>query len=302
VLLNWLKGKNPWARDFFSGSAGEKKPKLEVEKSFALNPWTGEVRAIKSPSEEDHFYSDLAPQEMAGTADLILGGLVIDHKTGSAETFDSPLEKAQLKTLGLVPHFLKKGRVIVGVLHADRRGLPTVYADEAEVSELDAHSAALAKSLGRVGDGSMRPGPWCSRCPAREVCPAQHGELLKRSGAIVAQSMGVKEFLEGDDQSRLALAARDVGRVHQMAGELESLLKVLRQEIRQRVEDSPSEVIVRPDGRELALVPRRYERLSKTSVLEALGKLKGEKELNRLRKLGALSHEERLELHAVRPD
>jgi len=43
-------------------------------------------------------------------------------------------------------------------------------------------------------------------------------------------------------------------------------------------------------------------RLSKSSVLEVLGRLKGEKMLAKLRKLGVLSIEERMELHAVKPD
>lgn len=297
VLLNWLKGKNPWGRDFYSAVGGGGKPKLEVEKSFAIRPLLGTVRPIKPHTLEDHIYPDLEVGEIAGTADLILGPLVVDHKTGSQETFHEPLEKAQLKTLGLIPLLRREASPILGVLHAPRTGLPVVYADEAPRADLDAHMGKLGRALERVGDGSMRPGPWCSRCPAQEVCPAQHGELLKRSGAIVAQAMGLRDYLDGPDEERKLFKPLDVGKVHQLLGQLEALIPIARKEIRQRVEDG--EVIIRPDGKELALVPRSYERLSKSSILEALGKLKGEKEISRLRKLGAISKDERVELRAV---
>jgi len=303
VLYAWLKGKNPWGRDFLKGQ------KMEVEKSFALRmlgPPVGSglpiVRKISPPSLEEHCYEDLLPGEIAGTADLILGDLVLDHKTGQAETFEQPAEKPQLKTLALIPLYRggmkrEEWKPIAGVLHAPRLGLPEVYADEVE--DLPTHEAALSRSLARIGDGSLRPGPWCSRCPAREVCPAQHGDLLKRSGEIVKSSMGIKEFLDGDDHSRSIMGPSDIGKIHLLFHQLEALLKVGKKEIRQWVEDHPEEVAARPDGKELALVSKRYERLSKSSIIEALGKLKGEKELARLRKLGAISEDERVELHAV---
>ena len=95
------------------------------------------------------------------------------------------------------------------------------------------------------------------------------------------------------------MVAADIGKYHLLFHQLEALSKVGKKEIRTWVEEHPSEVAVRPDGKELTLVRKKYERLSKTSVLEALGKIKGEKELSRLRKLGALTEEEREELWAV---
>ena len=226
LLAGWLKGKNPWGRDFL-------REKLEVEKSYALGLGKKPtVRNIRNPTAEGHVYEDLLPGEISGTADLVLGPLVIDHKTGSSETFDDPSQKPQLKTLALVPFLRGEKRPIAGVLHASRRGLPVIHADEVEVGELKKHARTLGEKLSRIGDGSLRPGPWCGRCPAREVCPAQHGDLLKRSSEIVKSSMGVKEFLDGDDGERRIMVAADIGRYHLLFHQLEALLQVGRKEIR----------------------------------------------------------------------
>jgi hypothetical protein len=301
LLDGWLRGKNSWARNFLRGG---KRP--ETESSYALSlerkgkKLSGSVRRISSPTEDGHRYEDLREGEMAGTTDLIVDELVLDHKTGSAENFSNPSSKAQLKTFGLVPLFSKNKVPILGVLHADRRSLPQIYADESSKGDLEAHAVALERSLKRIGDGSLRPGPWCARCPMREACPAQHAELLKRSGEIVGTSMGIKPFLEGDDRSRSLMGPVDIGRVHQMFGELERLLKIGREEIRTWIEEHPSELVVRPDGKELEFVERSYERLSKASFVEALGAVKAEREFQRLRKIGVLTSSVRRELHAVR--
>ena len=298
LLDGFLKGKNPWRRNFLRG-----KPTMDVEGSYALTlkkegkRLQGAVRRISSPTVDAHRYEDLSPGEMAGTTDLIIDDFVLDHKTGSSESFANPSAKAQLKTLGLIPLFQKNKVPILGVLHADRRTLPEIYVDEGDRGELEAHAVSLERSLGKVGDGSLRPGPWCARCPMREVCPAQHAELLKRSSEIVGASMGIKPFLENDDK-RL-MAASDIGRIHQMKAELKRLMEVLDQEVRDWVEEHPDDLVVRPDGKELEFVDRTYERLSKAAFVEKMGTVKAEREFQRLRKLGVLTKVERRELHAV---
>ena len=53
-LTSWLK-KHGWTRI------------VEVEQSYAISG--GSPRKIDGPSDEDHFYSDLRPGEIAGTVD-----------------------------------------------------------------------------------------------------------------------------------------------------------------------------------------------------------------------------------------
>jgi hypothetical protein len=296
VLKKWLEGSNPFGTNFFRGNI------LEVEKSFAFKfggGWAVRMREIDLPTVEDHFYEDLEKGEIAATNDLVLGPLVIDHKTGSRETFHLPAEKPQLKTLGLIPFSRGLKKPILGVLHADRMGLPIVYADEAETSDLEDHVKKVEVALSRIDDGSMRPGPWCTQCPAREACPAQHGELLKRSSQIVKQAMTLPEFLDGSDEERHVVPAREIGAVHLLFSRLESLLKVGREELKTWVKDHPGEQAVRPDGKVLTIVEREHERFSKEAFIEKLGKVKAEKEFARLRKLGILTKKAREELHAV---
>lgn len=295
VLRAWLMGKNPWALDFSKGQ-------VRVEKSYAINLRRKQVvvRETAAPTVEEHRY-ELEPYEMGATCDveISMGNacLTLDHKTGSSKDFSSPSEDDQMKTLGLMQGDSVTGsNHLLAINHADRRGLPMIYAEEISSSSLDAHRKRLRKAMLRVGDGSMTPGPWCKTCPARTICPTQFANLIPAGEAVAEQLLDASLV----KAPRTALtSATTVGKAHYYSRELRRLLDKLDDEVRAWCEAHPDEVAVRPDGKSLEFLEREYESLSKTSVVEALGKLEGERLIEKLRKLGVVKKGSRKELHAV---
>jgi hypothetical protein len=91
------------------------------------------------------------------------------------------------------------------------------------------------------------------------------------------------------------------GKLHLFLAEFERLAKLGRAELRGFVETAKSLGIEvhRPDGKRLALVNKKQERLSKKSILSALGVGEGEKLFKRLREAGALVEVEGEELRAL---
>jgi hypothetical protein len=188
VLHRWLSGQNPFKADFLG-----KGSLVLVEQAFALS--AKRARRIGGPTPEEHVYEELQEGEVAGTADLIIVPsvrargvplLVVDHKTGQ-EDFSEPLKKPQLISLARAASLtfgMPSRGVVVGVLHARRRGLPSVYADEVPIKTLAEHSRRMFLQVARIGDGTMRPGPWCigERCPTIGICPARDAELLEKAG------------------------------------------------------------------------------------------------------------------------
>jgi hypothetical protein len=294
VLRQWLGGKNPWQKKFKI---------CEVEASYAYslkNFWGHHIE----PPDENHVYTKLKPMTVAGTVDLIVETpgwrhkhvterpdmrVVIDHKTGHADDYSNPAANPQLQTLALATD-----SEAVGILSADRRGLPIVYADD--VGDLTYFEKRLRRVVGRIGKGFIRPGPWCSRCPAKHVCPTQTASLLERGAVIVEQAF---EMATRIPIGKALMTPEAIGKFHLLANEMGKLLDKAKAEIQVQVKAHPETIYVRPDGKVLALVTKRVERLSKSSVVEALGKKEGEKILAKLRELGAIVTTDQEELHAV---
>jgi hypothetical protein len=88
----------------------------------------------------------------------------------------------------------------------------------------------------------------------------------------------------------LPTLADDPGGFHQMLSQLDTLVRRAREEIRERVR--AGEVIERPDGKVLTITHINVERLSKKSIMAALGSTKGEELLSLLRAAGALTENE----------
>ena len=287
VLRNWLER--------------EKLEIAEVEKAHAVLPlidnWTS--REIP-PHDEDHRY-DVEPGEVPGTVDLIARSshrrrvVVVDHKTGwEDKDFARPATIPQMKTLGLVA----PGGTLteVGIFHADRHGLPAIYTEPYEHSEQRAHAAELRRALAVIGSGFLRPGPHCKRCPARLTCPTQAADLLAESSVALvasANALAVEPISPTAMHVTLAEAPPNAASIEVRAGALYELLKKFRvldkagwEEIKRLVRGGA--VIETREGKVLALQTQTYETLSKKSVIEALGKVDGEKELARLRKKGAI--------------
>jgi hypothetical protein len=244
--------------------------------------WQGPIDVKTRPvafDEAEHQY-DLEEGEFGGTPDLVLEGesyskkgkrrVVLDYKSG-AEVSPDP-KTPQLLSLSVMVDASR-----VAIMHYPKTSLPVIYADDVSSGMRADFARHRMQARARIGDGSLRPGPWCRRCPARDGCPAQHGELLEKTVALVQSAGALGLSLEGVD----------VGAFHQTWSQIEKLVKVARDQIKERVAEG--EVFERPDGKVLTLQQTRpYETVSMSSIREALGDQKASKEIERLRKLGVL--------------
>ena len=293
VLRNWLER--------------EKLHVAEIEVAYAVRPQRGGKWAVRSipPFDADHRYK-VDADEVPCTIDLVVRSsnrrrvVVIDHKTGAwgdPGEFALPARIPQMRTLGLVPQ--GKGEVELGVFHADRLGLPAMYAEPYERAEQKRHVVALHAALARIGHGFLRPGDQCKNCKAKTTCPAKAAELLGEGTAVLVESTN-KLAIEPVDPQGLLIPPEDGLTVEERAGVIYDLLKRFR-----KVEKAASEEIKRlvrsgavietREGKVLAIQRQRYETVSKKSILAAFGEAKGDKELRRLRAAGAL-HETTREL------
>ena len=294
VLRNWL--------------TREKLNVSEIERAYAIRPTVDgnwRARAVEA-HDEDHVY-DVEPDEMPGTVDLVAMSenrkrtVVMDHKTGLFEDwfgndesvkFARPTTVAQLRTLGLIGSSLHGE---VSIFHADRRGLPMVYSEPYEISDQQQHAKELHSAFSRLGGGFLRPGEYCKRCPARAGCPASAAHLLVESAAVLIEAAN-KVSLEPIDPNALCALPTDpppAGMIEARAGALYDMLKRFRELEKAAVTElkrlvKAGAVIETRDGKVLAIQTQTYETLSKKSVIEALGKIKGEQELKRLRDKGAI--------------
>ena len=290
VLQNWLKREG---LDEIT----------QVETAAAVRPnadGTWEVRSIP-PHDEEHRY-DVEADEIPGTVDLVVRTgnrrrtVIIDHKTGSYATddFARPSKIPQMRTLGLLGNE-------VGIFHADRLGLPMVYAEPYEIEDQKWHAKILHRALGRVGEGLMRTGPHCARCPAHDSCPAQAADLLSEGTAALVRATNALVVEPIDPQAPLAPPLNG-STVETRAAALYDLLKRFRalekagsEEIRRLVRAGR---LIETRNGVLTLQEQTYETLSKKSVIDALGKVAGEKELKRLREKGAVREASREQLVA----
>lgn len=291
VLRGWLLGDNPWGIRWNEG-------RIEVETAYAIDVYDGKSRNISLPTEEEHHYPDLRTHEVAATLDFrsefLNAHLNLDHKTGSSKDFSSPEEDNQIKTVSLIGD----GDISIGaVLHADRQGLPIIYAAGIQLDDLNVHREQLKQSLDRVGDGSMRPGPWCKYCPAKSVCPTQYAELIPSAIAIVESATGI--VVDKLPRDTAVTTANQVGKMHFLRTKMLHMMKKVDDEIHDWVRDHPREIATRPDGKHLEYLTREREELSKKVFIEVLGKVEAERVFEKLRKQGILVKTSREELHAV---
>lgn len=292
VLRNWL--------------GREKLEVVEIERSYAIKPEAAggwRTREIP-PHDEEHRYT-VESGELPGTVDLIARDtnrtrtVVLDHKTGGLNVgFAQPAKLAQMKTLGLIGSVKRcegnrstRAVVEVAIFHADRRGLPIVYAEPYESVEQRRHAADLHAAFARIGSGYMRPGSHCTYCPARDGCPARTVDLLAESTAVLvegANKLTAAPFLVGSPRKgagELAVEER-AGVLYDLLQRFRALDKAATEEIKRLVREG--KIIETRDGKVLAIRMETFETLSKKSVVDALGAIAGEKELKRLRAKGAI--------------
>jgi hypothetical protein len=294
VLLKWLAGENPWRIDFRNWG-------IATELALAYDIETETTRLCSNPNER-HEYVDRKENELPGTADILGIGidektktgkkkddfnhntvLVIDHKSGW--DVGSPRESSQLKSLALAAcRLYNVDRAIIAFLHAPRDMAATVYADTLDADDLRTHADELKTANARRGDGSMTPGDHCKWCQAFTICPTNAGALLE---------LRLKNQLQ---------TAEDVGAAHQRLKEYErrflDLQSLVDGEIRNWIKAHGA--AIRPDGSAVDFVERSFTNLSQASIIRALGKLKGGKEIERLKKLGAIEQGVRKELRVVK--
>jgi hypothetical protein len=237
--------------------------------------------------------------------------LIIDHKTGQ-EDFSEPLKKPQLLSLAhaaRLAYGTPPAGVVVGVLHARRRGMAAIYADRAPGYLLEEHSRKVFLQIGRIGDGSMRPGPWCvgERCPAQSVCPARDAELLKKAGDVLSGLVSwvppLRLQVSPSPSAGTLSRPQKLGALYAVVQQAEKLATAARREIRAEVSAALSsqpagELPELPDdGGFLTIRKSQRENLSKSSIVRAYGPLAGEKLLTKLRRDGAIEVSEVESLH-----
>jgi PD-(D/E)XK nuclease superfamily len=307
-LTRWL-AKNEFKLDFDSI---RKKGAMLIETAVALKPLVS-GRTIE-PHDSDHRYLGLHEGEQPGTLDLAIIPskrdlrkvpiLVEDHKTGEMEDFSRPLDKPQLLSLAAATmRAVGSEEAIVAVLHARRRGMPKVYADRVSLGELRQYETRIAGALERIGDGSMRPGPWCHRCPAQSICPARDADLLGRAGDVLTGLTAAggalsPQGLTANDVSLVKVPMgtgplareRRLGVLYDIAKKAEALAGRVRAEIKSEIVNSKGAVMpVTPNGEYLVVREYEKESLGKSSIIEAYGKIAGEKVIAKLRKDGAIT-------------
>ena len=298
VLQKWLAGKNPFDMKFNVKA-------LRREKSWAIKPFRGrrlihaEAREIANPTTDGHVYEELKKGEIAGTEDLGDVGFVMDYKTGSQDhDFAKPAKNDQLRTLALASG---ASTTLVAIFHADRRGLPVIYADELEEDAHRSHARKLALALKRTNSGYLRPGPHCQYCPARTVCPTQTAALLQGAASLVDGGMTA---LATTSKSSAMEKPEDIGRLHQFFSEFDRLKEKAKPLMKARVKAllEDGKLSQRPDGKVLTIRTRSEERLSKKAIADALGSSEAERLFEKLRKAGALVTSESEGLYAEFPD
>lgn len=305
-LYEWLR-KNEFKLDF---DAIRKRGMMLIERAVALRPGVS-GRSIPE-HDENHRYAGVGLDEQPGTLDLSiippkrelkkLPVLIEDHKTSEFEDFSKPLDKAQLLSLAAaVMRWVGSESAVIAVLHARRRGLPKVYADTVKLHELKRYEGRVASSLARIGDGSMRPGAWCKYCPAQEVCPARDAELLARAGDVLTglTAAGGALSKEGLTANDVVLARvppgkltheKKLGLLYDVVRKAEALAGRARAEIKDAIIESGGSLLPETsNGEYLTVRTYKKETVSKSGIIEAYGKMAGERLLSKLRKDGAMN-------------
>ena len=286
ALDEWMRPTgNPWGLSF---------QVTEVETSRALDltkSSDGTIKAILHEQGNAHEYTtekgEVLPSHfLAGTADVVLeaktgAGIFrvgLDHKTGEDRTnsYVSPSDVPQMQALAEMWE-----ADAVAILHAPKGAPVQIYAEQIPRG-VSRFRHELWRAYRLVDSGFMRPGPECKFCPARASCPAKQGELLASTSQILGAALVKRE------------EPMTPGRFHQLRSQWAALEKQALAQLREDVRSG--EIIERPDGKVLEIQTVQVERLSKKSILEALGAEEGKQLLEELRAAGALKEveEERL--------
>ena len=214
----------------------------EPEQAFAWSPSTDRGRALASTGRS---YSDVANDEIAGTADLVCRDRVIDYKTGRYDV-EPPEQNGQMKTLALsVARARGLESVIAEVWKLRDDGGWWVRSHTFDSFDLDAIAADIRQRLAQLDDvraGRHRmqlvEGDHCQWCPSLTACPAK--TALAKSLASVTKGI--------DDAT--ALAPEERGLAWDVITRAQQVIDRARASLEELAKREP---IPLPDGRTLAL-------------------------------------------------
>lgn len=265
ALNRWLSGENEFGVPFTV---------FAREKPAAWDYVTRTSRFDVAFDEAEHTYeSNLF--ELVGTADLVADSgsfrVVFDYKTGDYGDFTRPDLIPQMRALALI-----WDADVVAILHAPRNAPVIIYTAKFDSSKREKAAADFTNAMMRIGDGSMRPGEWCKRCPARLTCPTNNAELVKESNMLLRIATGSNPLVNPVDK----------GALNQFLQIFEGLRKQAKEALKNDVK--AGEVIVQPNGKTLTMVTKVVSRFSKERVYKALGKEAGDAKLAELKALGCI--------------
>lgn len=293
ALTGFMGGKNPWDANY----------EIEIcEQPHRFNFDSPTPEAEPCGFEEaGHLYTlDDPKKEIGLTPDYVLKlargegprRVVVDLKTGNRPEpkYTTPELMGQMLTLGM--GFRADA---IAILHAPRDGrTPAVHATTVAPEDLKGHRERLRGALALVGSGFMRTGPECQWCAARHDCPAQVADRIEKTRALMVAAGGV--VARGVATGTLTQGVEDLGAFIEGSRKLEKLMKEAREEIGERVR--AGEVAEDSDGRVYRLVGKKRRQISFKSIEKALGRVRGDKEIERLDLLGCIDVVEYEELTA----
>lgn len=162
------------------------------EVAFAWDPATDTARVLETNGHRD--YSKATPEEIVGTADLVLvdGGRawVCDIKTGFGPNAESVAQHSQLKFLALcVSRAFVVDVVVIQVLRING---PRLEASEAvlEADDLDAVAQETRAIVAAIPGAEPQSGDHCTSlyCPAFNRCPRTQAIVAKVETAIAPEA------------------------------------------------------------------------------------------------------------------
>jgi hypothetical protein len=202
TFIKWASKKNPWGVNLTERAS------IRTEMSIAYNVEKNTARLAANPTADTHEYKGIEPGELPGTSDVVFDEIetnarlkdgvpdviVIDHKTGDG--WNMPLQNAQLKSLALA-NVVRIGAktAAIGIFHTPVENVSTMYIDEIDRAEIKEFRGQLRDAWRRIGDGSLRPGPHCSQCPAISICPAQANAIVQVETSLAMTPERVGEIV-----------------------------------------------------------------------------------------------------------
>lgn len=151
----------------------------------------------------DRDYSDVGPDEIPGTADLVAEGYTGELKTGSYWV-ESPPNNPQMLFAGLAQWLISGDVPTMHLVQATGRGRVRDQRYEPQAKELIAYWGRIKALYGRVAQaqetyerGERLPlvtGPHCRMCDAIASCPAATEAFATPPGSVLTDEDAAREY------------------------------------------------------------------------------------------------------------